>query len=61
LPGEIGGVYDPRDITIHAWQAFAEEAGAKALKPIVETLRRMASEILDESVSKTTSPLMNPP
>lgn len=41
----IGGVYDPRDVTGQAWIAFAEEAGSRSPKPVVDSLRRMATEI----------------
>ncbi len=41
----IGGVYDPRDIDAKAWNVFAEEAGIRSPKPVIGTLKRMATNI----------------
>jgi serine/threonine-protein kinase HipA len=41
----IGGAYNPRDVDLKAWANFAEQAGIRSPKPVMETLQRMASII----------------
>lgn len=41
----IGGVYDPRDIDAQAWADFAEQAGIRSPKPVMDALKRMAGAI----------------
>ena len=41
----IGEVYDPRDIDTNAWVRFSEQAGIPSVKPIINSLNRMAIKI----------------
>jgi len=38
----IGGSYDPREITAKSWADFAEQAGIRSPRPVMDTLRKMA-------------------
>jgi len=39
----IGGSYDPRELTAKSWAHFAEQAGIRSPKPVMDTLRKMAA------------------
>jgi serine/threonine-protein kinase HipA len=41
----IGGSYDPREITAKSWADFAEQAGIRSSKPVMDTLRKMATAL----------------
>jgi serine/threonine-protein kinase HipA len=41
----IGGVYDSRDIDAKAWAGFAEQAGIRSPKPVMDILKKMAATI----------------
>lgn len=41
----IGGVYAPRDVDAKAWADFAEQAGIRSPKPVMDALKRMAGAI----------------
>jgi serine/threonine-protein kinase HipA len=41
----IGGIFDPRQIDVKAWTDFAEQAGARSPKPVLDALENMASAI----------------
>lgn len=41
----IGGVYDPRDVDAKAWANFAEQAGIRSPKPVMDTVKRIALSI----------------
>lgn len=41
----IGGHYDPREISAAAWNSFADQAGIRSPKPVIDTLTRMAHAI----------------
>ena len=45
----IGGANDPRDIDTKAWHIFAEQAGIRSPKPVMDTLKRMAEAISGKS------------
>ncbi len=49
LPAEmamcIGGVFHPRDLQLEAWQQFARDIGMASLKPLLSTLKQMATKI----------------
>ena len=41
----IGGHYDPREISADAWNSFADQAGIRSPKPVIDALTRMAHSI----------------
>lgn len=41
----IGGSYDPREITAKSWADFAEQAGIRSSKPVMDTLSKMATAL----------------
>lgn len=45
LAMSIGGIYDPRDITAGTWADFAEQAGVRSPKPVLDVLKKMATAI----------------
>ncbi|MCM2264279.1 MAG: type II toxin-antitoxin system HipA family toxin [Desulfuromonadales bacterium] len=51
----IGGVYDPRNIDTKAWRIFAEQAGIRSPKPIMDTLKRMAEAISGKAAETANS------
>jgi serine/threonine-protein kinase HipA len=51
----IGGVYDPRDIDATSWKNFAEQAGIRSPKPVVDILGKMATTIYGKAVETANS------
>lgn len=41
----IGGIYDPRDITARSWAGFAEQAGVRSPKPVLDVVKKMGEAI----------------
>jgi len=45
----IGGVFNPSDINTKAWEDFAEIAGIRSPKPVLNTLKKMATAITEQA------------
>jgi serine/threonine-protein kinase HipA len=45
LAMNIGGILNPRDLTVEAWMQFAKEIGEGSPKPVINTIRKMAGKI----------------
>ncbi|PNU20043.1 hypothetical protein C2E25_09665 [Geothermobacter hydrogeniphilus] len=45
LAMSIGGVFDPKDLTLESWERFAEDIGEGSSKPVIKALEKMAGNI----------------
>ncbi len=50
LAMSIGGVFNPRDLSLDAWKSHAQQIGLPSPKPVLEAIRKMAARMVEASI-----------
>jgi hypothetical protein len=53
----IGGVFNPKDLSLEVWKTFAKDIEEGSPKPVINTIRKMAEKI-PESAGKVADKMI---